>query len=357
MIPIVYFRSSSFNCHRFCPMQYYMEYTLGWRGPSGLAADKGTIVHKILEIAAVCKKGLQNGKKSIVDDQIGEVLTGDYRSEYMDEIINRVYEYYTSRITHHNWTPRHFRDCHNWTWKALNYGNGMFDPRNRSVVEAEPHFDFEIKRDWAKYSYDIDGEKLEGFLSMKGTIDLLTDLGDGVVEVIDWKTGQYRKDWATGKTKTQENLFYDPQLRIYHYAIKHMFPEISSLLMTIYYINAGGPYTIHFQDKDIPQTEKMLEKRFNTIKNTSNPALVRVTNPSDSWKCSKLCHQGKTTFEGTDIRPMKESRPRQVTPMGEVMTKCEQMRCMLKTHGIEWTNVNCTHPEHAIGKYKAPGEV
>ena len=58
MIPIVYFRSSSFNCHRFCPMQYYMEYTLGWRGSSNKKADKGTIVHKALEICAVAKKGL-----------------------------------------------------------------------------------------------------------------------------------------------------------------------------------------------------------------------------------------------------------------------------------------------------------
>ena len=56
-IPIVYFRSSSFNCHRMCPMQYYMEYGLGWRGLSGKKADKGTIVHKILELAARAKKG------------------------------------------------------------------------------------------------------------------------------------------------------------------------------------------------------------------------------------------------------------------------------------------------------------
>ena len=66
-IPIVYFRSSSFNSHRMCPMQYYMEYTLGWRGNSGKKADKGTIVHKVLELAALCKKALQEGHKTFED--------------------------------------------------------------------------------------------------------------------------------------------------------------------------------------------------------------------------------------------------------------------------------------------------
>ena len=44
-------------------MQYYMEYTLGWRGSSNKKADKGTIVHKALEICAVAKKGLQESKR------------------------------------------------------------------------------------------------------------------------------------------------------------------------------------------------------------------------------------------------------------------------------------------------------
>ena len=63
-IPIVYFRSSSFNCHRFCPQQYLVEYFLGWRGPSNKKADKGTIVHKVLEVAALAKKAAQDGKKT-----------------------------------------------------------------------------------------------------------------------------------------------------------------------------------------------------------------------------------------------------------------------------------------------------
>ena len=356
MIPVVYFRSSSFNCHRFCPMQYYMEYTLGWRGPSNKKADKGTIVHKVLEICAVAKKGLQDGKKIIVDEHIGRVSTGNYKPDYLNKVITRVYKYYTDRLQHHIWTNKDAKDCELWVWKALQYNDGMFDPRNRNVVAAEPRFDFNIENDWAKYSYDLNNDSLNGQLAMKGTIDLVTDLGDGVYEVIDWKTGR-RLDWATGKEKTQANLFNDAQLRIYHYAMKYMFPDVSTFLISIYFINDGGAFTLHFQDKDLKDTEEMLKQKFEFIKNTDDPKIIRHIDPKQSWKCTKLCHQGMTTFEDTHVASIKEHRPRQKTPYGQPMTKCEQTRYMIKKYGIDWVTNKCAHPDHVIGTYQAPGEV
>lgn len=356
MIPIVYFRSSSFNCHRFCPMQYYMEYTLGWRGPSNKKADKGTIVHKVLEICAVAKKAAQDGKKTITDEHIGRVSASNYKPEYLNKITSRVYKYYTDRLTHHTWTAKDAKDCQLWVWKALELSNGEFDPRNRNVVAAEPRFDFLIEEDWAKYSYDVDDQKLDGYLGMKGTIDLVTDLGDGVYEVIDWKTGK-RLDWATGKEKTQTSLFNDAQLRIYHYAMKQMFPDVSAFIITIIFINDGGAFTLHFQDKDLKDTEEMLKQKFEFIKNTNEPKIIRQIDPAQSWKCTRLCHQGMTTFEGTHISPIKERRPRQKTPYGDTMTKCEQTRYMIKKYGIDWVTNKCAHPEHTIGTYQAPGEV
>ena len=177
-IPIVYFRSSSFNSHRMCPMQYYMEYTLGWRGKSGKKADKGTIVHKILEISAFAKKGLQDGHKTFQDSKIGKVETANYDPSYLNEIIDKVYEYYTSRTPHHKWLPLDLKHCRKWVWKIFEDHDGMFDPKNRLVVDAEPHFDFEIEEDWAAYKYELDdGTVLEGNLSLKGTIDLINRCG------------------------------------------------------------------------------------------------------------------------------------------------------------------------------------
>ena len=332
-------------------MQYYMEYGLGWRGLSGKKADKGTIVHKILELAAVAKKALQDGQDTINDSEIGEIETANYDPEYLDNVIDQVYEYYTSRTAHHDWKPLDLKHCRKWVWKIFNDHDGMFDPKNRNVVDAEPHFDFEIEEEWAAYDYVLnDGTELKGSLALKGTIDLITDIGDDTYEVIDWKTGR-RLDWATGKEKTPAALQKDMQLRMYHLAVTKLYPHVKSFLITIHFMNDGGPFTLHFQDSDIPVTLEMIRKKYELIKETDMPNLNK------SWKCRRLCSSGKSTFEGTEITPLIERRFGSVTRYGEYMTKCEQTKYMIEKNGIEWVTDNMKEPEHAIGKYKAPGEV
>jgi len=355
-IPIVYFRSSSFNCHRFCPMQFYSEYVLGLRGQGNKKADKGTITHKILEICALCKKASQDGLAVIDDEDIGEVLTDNYGPEYLAAVAARAYQFYTKKFDYHKgrhaWTDKDFEDCLNWAWKALKYRDGMFDPRNRNVVDAEPHFDFEMPFDWANYEYPEHG--LKGRLALKGTIDLITDVGDGVYEVIDWKTGR-RLDWATGKTKDQHKLFSDAQLRLYHYAVKQMYPDVHTFLVTIMFINDGGAFTVHFQDSDLEKTEQMIRKRYEVIQQTEEPSIIRQIDPSQGWKCRKLCHAGMTTFEDTHVEPIVEKRVGQYTKYGETMSKCEQIRYMIKKKGIDWVTDNYTHPDHVHGKYGQGG--
>lgn len=343
-IPIVYFRSSSFNSHKMCPMQYYIEYNLGWRGLSGKKADKGTIVHKILELAAVAKKALQEGHATINDSEIGEIETANYDPEYLDGIIDTVFEYYTSRLPHHHWIPSDLKHCRAWVWKIFNDDDGMFDPKNLTVVDAEPHFDFEIEEDWAKYDYTLeDGTVLQGNLALKGTIDLISDAGEGVYEIIDWKTGK-RLDWATGKVKTPELLQKDIQLRMYHLAVTKLYPDIKTFLVTIHFMNDGGAFTLHFDDSDIPDTLKMIKAKFELIKDTTVPQ------QNKSWKCSKLCAAGKTTFEGTNIEPLANS-------YGGCVTRCEQTMEMIRKNGIEWVTENLKDPTHTIGKYQPPGQV
>jgi hypothetical protein len=323
-----------------CPQQYFCEYVLGWRGSSGLKADKGTIVHKCLEVLALAKKAKQEGKKYFVDDIAGKVWTSYFD---VNEIVDTVYHYYSRAFSHHNWIPKDFKDCKDWTWKALQHNDGMFDPRKLDIVDAEPHFDFEIDEPWADYEYDFEGEKVTGKLAMKGTIDLIVDSGDGVYEIIDWKTGR-RLDWATGQEKTYAKLQVDPQLRIYHYAASKLYPEAKQIIVTIYFINDGGPFTICFGPEDIAKTKEVVRKKFEEIKHTRIPRLNK------SWKCRKLCHQGKTTFEGTHIEPLMKGN-------GYYMSKCEQVHHETKHHGIGWVSENMLKEGHNVTKYKAPGSI
>jgi hypothetical protein len=328
-----------------CPQQYFIEYVLGIRSPSNKKADKGTIVHKVLEILACIKLAEQNSETKIVDDVVGSINIKKYN---VNTLIEKVYNYYTSQFTHHEWELKDYKDCHSWVHKALDYNGGMFDPRNRNILQPEQHFDIEIKRKWAKFKYDYQGQTLEGNLAIKGTIDLITKVDDNTIEIIDWKTGR-RLDWATGEEKTPEKLQKDPQLKIYHYAVSQLYPDIKHVMITINFINDGGPFTICYDDSDLISTENMLKEKFEIIKQTQIPQLNK------SWKCTKLCHFGKTTFDSTHIHPISEYRDNQLTPVDRLMTKCEQIKHDIEIKGIDTVVDEYTIPGYAIGKYKAPG--
>lgn len=328
-----------------CEQQYFIEYVLGWRGPSGQKADKGTITHKVLEILAVIKKSQQDKIESFDDDTIGKINVADYN---LDLIIDQVYRYYATANHHHKWSDKDLRDCRAWVYKAIEFNGGMFDPRNRNIICPEQHFDFIIEKPWATYDFKTPEGNLSGHLGLKGTIDLITLANKNTIEIIDWKTGR-RLDWATGEEKTLEKLERDPQLRIYHYAISKLYPHIDHIIFSIYFINDGGPFSICFDKKDLIATEDMLRRKFEIIKLTKKPKLNRC------WMCSKLCHFGKTTFENTSIDPMIEYRDNQVTKHGFSMTKCEQIRHDLDLHGMDYVVERYKSPNHSFGSYKSPG--
>jgi len=342
---ITYLRSSSYGTHNMCAQQYYFEYVLGMRSPSNKKADKGTVVHKVMEILAHIKLNQQNNINNFEDDIIGKVDINKYN---LNIIIEKVYKYYTSKLNHHEWIVKDYKECHEWVYKALAYNKGMLDPRNQNIVQPEQHFDIEIKKPWAKYKYETKEGVLEGNLAIKGTIDLITRVDDNTFEIVDYKTGR-RLDWATGEEKTQAKLQNDPQLRMYHYAIQHLYPEIEHIMVSIYFINDGGVFTICYDKSDLHKTEMMLKQKFEIIKNTHKPELNK------SWKCTKLCHFGKTTFENTNILPIVEYRDNQITLKDKCMTKCEQVKHDMDLHGPNHVLDQYQTPGYSIGHYKAPG--
>ncbi len=347
---VTYFRSSSYGCHEDCPQRYYLEYGLGWTGLGGIAAVKGSAVHKVLEILAMIKKAEQDGLDYIVDnDVLKRIKLKDIPD--VSKLTDDVLDFYAKNNSHISWSQKDWRDCQKWVEKTLCMNGGIFDPRDREIVQPEQEFDIEIPYDWAKYSYTLpDGNKLEGRLHIKGTIDLLVKIDDDFYEIIDWKTGR-KFNWGKGVAKTDNDLKSDPQLMLYHYAATLLYPNITDILVTINFINDGGPTSVAFTKKDIKKTEEMLRKKFDLIRQTKIPRLNK------GWKCSKFCHQGKTTFEGTTIEPQIEDRENQVTPMGQYRTKCEQVKFMIEKKGIDWVTANYTRTGHSVGHYKAPGSV
>jgi hypothetical protein len=312
---ITMLRSSSFNTYDECPAKYYLSYCLGMKSDGNIYAERGNAYHKAAEILA--RKALmeQNGTTSYIDDDMGEVFLKDINVEMA---INRGYEHYVKLSPQYDWDETKDKKLLNhWMDELLyNYG-GNYSPLNKKypIVCPEQWFDFEIDRPWANYCYQIGGETLEGKLRLKGTADIVRSIGGGNLEILDFKTGK-REDYATGKTKDFDYLCNDSQLRLYHYAISHLFPEAKEILFTIFYTQNGGPFTIPFSRSDLPETEKIIKDRFEEIQNCFRPTLKK--NTKMRWKC-KFCYFNTHNDEETGL------------------SLCEAFEKRVRKHGVNTT--------------------
>lgn len=350
-----YLRSSGFNGHDMCPQQYFLSYILGIPQKPNKKAEMGTVVHKVMEGLAAAKYALQQNIFVFNDEVFGEVNFTEgmlYSDNFVDHLYEMSHNYYTTRSPN-EYTEKDKKTMREWTFKPLRMLNGAFDPRNRDVVAPELHFDFEIDEPWADYEFEMpDGNILKGKLAMKGTIDLVTRVGDEIYESIDWKTGQ-RLDWGSRKDwphniKSFEKLMVDPQLRIYHYALHHKFPNAVQFIPTIYFINnhgtkakpvTGGVFSMAYEKDDIYKTKEMIRRKFEEIKATARPQLVRT------WKCRSFCHYGKTAH------PSGEIDPRTLAPY----SICAYVAKRTRESGLLQVMREETAPGHSVGKYQAPG--
>lgn len=293
---ITFLRSSSYGTESLCQQQFFLRYVLGYPDMANQKAVKGSMTHKALEGLALVNLAIKKGKDSIND---GEVYHDLNLSLCTPEILTDLaYDFYCKSYPNFKWCEADRKDCHKWVNKVLDYSEGMLDPRFLNILNCEQHFDFSIEKDWAKYNYNFRGQVIDGYLGLKGTIDLITFNRENsdIIEVIDYKTGK-RLNWATGKEKTYEDLQHDPQLLIYFYALRRIFPQYKQIMMTLVYINDGGPHSVVFDDNNIEEAELLIKKKFEKIRDNKQPELI------NDWKCNRLCPFGSRgkRINGTTI--------------------------------------------------------
>lgn len=229
--------------------------------------------------------------------------------------------------------PVDFKDVSNFVWMVTEYNNGVFDPRKRTVVDAEPNFDFEIPYDWAHYYYNLpDGEEVVGNLAIKGTIDLITKVDDNTLEIVDWKTGQ-RKNWATGEEKDYDALCKDNQLMLYYYAARKMYPEYKNIMVSIFFVRHGGPFTVLFDDSTVEKVESLLREKFDYVRNCKIPKML--DEKQRDFRCTRICDFYKQKMGNSNL--------------------CKVIHDRIKKFGMEKTTADFIDPNHKISKYEAPG--
>jgi CRISPR/Cas system-associated exonuclease Cas4 (RecB family) len=253
-----------------------MSYVLGEREGSNRKADLGSVVHKILEILA--------HRKNFKDE------TGSYKYPFdVDKVTEKVWKHFQPKRD--DWEPGDLNLVKEWVQKALTMDQGAYDPRTLSVLESERQFDLTLDYDWASYEYNSPTGPLKGQLAIKGTIDLVLK-GENFVELLDWKTGR-RLNWATGKVKSYDDLKKDNQLLLYYYVARKLYN--CPVVVTIVFINDGGAYTLGFDDSDMEKAERMLQEKFEQI---------RDTRPTPIWpnRFCNFCSFSKTYYDKPIIK-------------------------------------------------------
>lgn len=250
---------------------------------SNLKAAMGSIVHKVMEILALRQVSAQKKESFVYSDDFGQLSYAE--CDDIEFITRLSYNFYKEAESTLTFTEKEFNTCLEWSNKAIEYNNGIMDPRNQNIVTPELFFDIEIKKDWAWFEYEVGSELISGYLSIKGTIDLILNESEGVFHMLDYKTGK-RYDWGKDKEKDQAALEKDNQLLLYYYALKNMYPD-KEFYISIYYINDGGVFTFPFDEHDYEKAESMIRQKFKYIQSVQYPTLLSSDN--SHFKCKHMC--------------------------------------------------------------------
>lgn len=371
MIPILYIRSSFLSGFDYCQHSFFLTNVLGHSSLVNHRAELGTTVHKSLECIALCQKEIQQGKSRVVikDEETGiniDVIAEDfikpslldnqeidkinysrrnkenflpchrlsyghirYGRDFVDNLIHKVYDYYASK-SKNEWTAMDRKTVWNWTWMALENGNRLYDPRNHRIFAAETHFSFPLEKDWATYEYD--GKK--GYIELKGTIDLILEHPDNVIEICDYKTGR-QISWNTMKDKDYNVLQHDKQLIMYYYCARKLWPD-KTILLTINYIRFDGPITVCYDDDKLEEAETIFKQFLKETKQCKTPSLLDPE--QKDFRCFRICEYYKrTTKEGPNM--------------------CRFIAREIQEKGIDKVTELYTRKDFELGHYKDPGSV
>lgn len=279
---VTFLRSSSIGAMHWCEHSHFIGSNLGLRRESGVAASVGSGVHKALELLAKQKQALVAGDISIYEPELAKSFRADATP---DELLEASLQHYSKEA---QWDDEAWDRARKWLHYTLEFNDGRYDPRNLDVVMPEQFFDLEIREPWAWYDYPLpDGNRLKGYLRIKGTVDLLVREQPGLLHYIDWKTGK-RVNWATKREKGTADLRKDPQFLMYYYALRRLYPD-DQIYFTVFFTQAGGPFPLCFDDSDIQRALDMLKQQFQLMQGTTSPSLAEDTK-SQQWKCKRCSY-------------------------------------------------------------------
>ena len=258
--------ASKIKSYKFCPFKFYIEYHLALATRTTFAAEQGSMVHVILEkIGEEVRDGVPLEETRLFSTWYDEVLycyqeeglwklsepalerekkckECQYNLDGMCQVAGEGIDAFTG-------CPIiEFNDAVMLVEKVLN-DPGVNNPLNRKVLDVEDRFKLFVP----------DGQD---FVQVNGIIDVVTELDKETIEIVDYKTGKHIQSW--------NECTKDPQLLIYHLAVKNKWHNYKNFMITIYYLRKK-PLTLSFGPKEEIGTENALRHYFHRIANDESP--------------------------------------------------------------------------------------
>lgn len=300
-----YFRSSSLDAYLHCQHRFFLNYNLGIEFDAGDKAKMGTIVHKAMELMGRKQLCRQNGEASFTDEDLGKTFLADEMNTTL--ALDLAWAQYSPSLD--DPSPTNYKFCAKQIVNIYTWNNGAFTPEKRDIVALETFFDLELP--WATYDYELQGEKFQGNVHLRGTIDCVTRLPDGTLEVIDYKTGT-RKDLKSDKVLGYDELKNKIQTRVYHYALSRVF-NLTDLMFTYAWTRDGGPITLFLTKEDLEESEEVLRRLWVEIQHNDKPKLFK------NWFCRYVCPYAKHSHEKSGLS-LCEHYEREVYRIGALET-------------------------------------
>lgn len=330
MIKLKKLSASSINTFDSCELKWFLQYTLGYREPSGKAAVLGTICHYVLECIARSKILRQQGVQSMEDEIVGEIK----QTYSIEKWINIIYEHYSKLESHLTFTDKDYREvCLN-IEKAQRHP--LFPENHSAIIEPEADFFLPINKAWANYSY-LDGENHDnGAIQLNGFIDLVFRDKSGMLNFVDYKFGSSTKDWATDKEKDTAHIIYDTQLCMYYWALRHKYPD-EDIVANLWFVKVGKAFTQIFSKTQENHLMAKVEATIAKIRGMQDPQ------PRYTWKCN-MCPFKKTNFASwgrpdLNLAHEKLTNPRFDDVEGKACV-CDATRVFLSYRGLDATMQN-----------------
>lgn len=291
---LTFLRSSMYGSLSLCEHRFFLDFNIKRPQKPNAGTLVGSCVHSVCEALALEKLAKQNETDIVKHEYLGEYKLDQYSIE---EKIRIVYDKYDKEFPE-VFNDESYKKCQDSVKKVTTFLNGAYDPRNANIIAAELPFDIEIKKPWAFYSYDTPSGKIEGYLRIKGTVDVLAQENDDTYHILDYKTGGLI-NWSNGKVKDLKYMQNeDKQLKLYFYAICHVFSHIENFLITIFYMNENKAFTVVFERKDLPKIEKNIKETFQQIQSIVKPKLKERFTYIEAFKrkidTCKFCNHSKT---------------------------------------------------------------